>query len=98
MDCGSGVWTTWVGSGWPKEMGSVTLKVEPIPTSLSRAIVRQAVPRGAGIGQSEPGALHLACNSPSIWTNSSKIRSWSSGAIPIPVSDTRKTMNSSFSR
>src|SRR5439155_18774700 len=76
--------------------GSVNVKVLPLPGSLSTQIrppcsstKRFANDRPSPVPSRERSDCRRAC-----W-NSSKIRTWSSGEIPIPVSFTVTTMSPS---
>jgi hypothetical protein len=72
-------------------LGNLTKKVEPTPGELVMAILP---PRNSAsfLHRDNPNPVPLAplCNGFSIWTNSSKIRLWSAGEMPMPVSATEK--------
>src|SRR5690606_11036261 len=74
-------------------LGSTTSNVEPLPSSLSTRI---PPPTNAASfrdnGNPRPVPRTHRCAGESICVNSSKIRSWSSGAMPMPVSATANTM------
>ena len=70
---------------------SVKVKVEPLPgLALDPDPAAVQLDEPAGQREAEAGAFLLAaCSRAPTWRNSSKTASWSSGAMPMPVSRPR---------
>ena len=85
------------GASWYTR-GIAAVNVDPCPSSLSTVRLPPSNRELARERQAEAGALDRRCSGFSTWLNSSKIRSWSSGAMPMPVSATEKTMTVAVGR
>ena len=72
----------------PRLAGSVNTNVLPLPSSLSTQI-RPPCSSTSRFDSARPRPVPSRCSAPaSVCWNSSKMRSWSSGAMPGPVSAT----------
>ena len=79
-------------SGSPSDAGISSVNTEPCPgtlSTLSSPPISRASERDNG--RPRPVPLTLFCSRVSTCENSSKMRSWSSAAMPMPVSRTPKT-------
>ena len=93
--CGSATTGIAIGGSAVRSFGRLTVKVLPLPSSLSRAISPPIISTSSRLIES-PSPVPPYCRAavPSAWAKASKTISCLSAAIPIPVSATAKAMRS----